>query len=284
MRPAADPGRWCSSGTAGCVLRGCDDLRASVLCYPLCNKAPWGRTPQPCNHHCKLHCRHHPCHPGHHLHCSTGALWPACQPVRLLPVCFQLRWAASRGYQVCRPSRCLQIIGAIVASAIVRGLTFEDLRDDAMFGGNVFLKPMPGLTKSRAFGGAHARAPLPHSSMHAVHAHIAAGLNGACMQRRSSGRLCSCTSTSRCSTTPAVSTRSLRLWPWACLMLRCWRERGLSRPPLSTPPEPSAPRLLLARATPSGSGLSGPSSVRRTQCMSRTPPCTPTAGARLRCT
>lgn len=44
-----------------------------------------------------------------------------------------------------------QIIGAIVASAIVLGLVYEDDRDHSELGANVF-NDRPGLTKTRAFG------------------------------------------------------------------------------------------------------------------------------------
>jgi hypothetical protein len=47
----------------------------------------------------------------------------------------------------------MQVLGAIIGSAIVRGLTPDDDRDDSLLGANVFVR-FPGHTKDRAFGGA----------------------------------------------------------------------------------------------------------------------------------
>lgn len=52
----------------------------------------------------------------------------------------------------------LQIIGAIVASAIVLGLVYEDDRDHSEVGANVY-NDRPGLTQTRAFGGAPPGSP-----------------------------------------------------------------------------------------------------------------------------
>lgn len=46
----------------------------------------------------------------------------------------------------------VQVLGAIIGSAIVRGLTPDDDRDDSLLGSNVFVRT-PGNTKDRAFGG-----------------------------------------------------------------------------------------------------------------------------------
>jgi hypothetical protein len=55
----------------------------------------------------------------------------------------------------------VQVVGAIVASSIVFGLTPKDDRDDSLLGGNVFVRT-PGHTKDRAFGGAPLQ-PSPSS-------------------------------------------------------------------------------------------------------------------------
>jgi hypothetical protein len=70
----------------------------------------------------------------------------------------------------------MQVLGAIIGSAIVRGLTPEDERDDSLLGANVFVRA-PGHTKDRAFGGAplqsspssHLLSMVAMSSVNPVH-------------------------------------------------------------------------------------------------------------------
>lgn len=50
------------------------------------------------------------------------------------------------------PRVLLQVLGAIIASAIVLGLKADDRRDDALVGANIY-NDLDGNTKTRAFGG-----------------------------------------------------------------------------------------------------------------------------------
>ena len=54
----------------------------------------------------------------------------------------------------------VQILGAIIASAIVLGLVFEDDRDHNPLGANTY-QHRPGMTRTRAFGGTPPPPPPP---------------------------------------------------------------------------------------------------------------------------